>query len=77
MANPRFGGGHALATFLTRTRFEVGQVFSGPVYPILMLLAIALTVLLTFSANQLYGTAIYPVTRVWCRWSAPASSCSP
>ncbi len=64
LAIPRFGAAHAWQTFLTRTRFEVGQVFSGPVYPILMLLAIGMTALMTFSANQIYGTAIYPVTRV-------------
>ena len=59
-----FGAATAMATFVRRTRFEAAQVFTGPVYPILMLLAIGMTVLMTFSANQLYGTAIYPVTRV-------------
>lgn len=61
---PRFGFGTAMATLFARTRFEVAQIFSGPVYLILMLLAIALSVLFTFAANQIYGTAIYPVTRV-------------
>ncbi len=64
LANPSFGAGSVMATLIKRTRFETGQVFSGPVYPILMLLALALTALMTISANQLYGTAIYPVTRV-------------
>jgi len=61
---PSFGAATALATLIKRTRFEVAQVFTGPVYVILMLLAVALTVLMTFAANQLYGTAVYPVTRV-------------
>ncbi|MEI9904657.1 MAG: hypothetical protein WDN06_12295 [Asticcacaulis sp.] len=63
-ATPSFGAATALATLVKRTRFEAAQVFTGPVYAILMLLAVALTVLMTFSANQIYGTAIYPVTRV-------------
>ncbi len=62
--DPRFGFGSGLATLIKRTRFEAAQVFTGPVYPILMLLAVALTVLFTFEANQIYGTAVYPVTRV-------------
>ncbi len=61
---PSFGAATAFATLIKRTRFEVAQVFTGPVYLILMLLAVAMTVLMTFTANQLYGTAIYPVTRV-------------
>ena len=61
---PSFGAKTAIATLIKRTRFEVAQVFTGPVYFILMLLAVAMTALLTFSANQLYGTPIYPVTRV-------------
>ena len=61
---PSFGAATAVATLIKRTRFEVAQVFTGPVYLILMLLAVAMTVLMTFSANQIYGTAIYPVTRV-------------
>jgi len=61
---PRFGAATAVATFVRRTRFEAAQVFTGPVYPILMLLAIGMTALMTVSADQLYGTAIYPVTRV-------------
>ncbi len=61
---PSFGAATAIATLVKRTRFEVAQVFTGPVYLILMLLAVAMTVLMTFSANQIYGTAIYPVTRV-------------
>ncbi len=61
---PSFGAATAIATLIKRTRFEVAQVFTGPVYFILMLLAMAMTALMTFSANQLFGTAIYPVTRV-------------
>ena len=64
LANPTFGAGFAMTTLIKRTRFEASQVFSGPVYPIKLLLALALTALMTISANQLYGTAIYPVTRV-------------
>ena len=63
-AKPSFGVATAIGTFIKRTRFETAQVFTGPVYPILMLLAMAMTVLMTFSANQIYGTAVYPVTRV-------------
>ncbi|MFT4075061.1 MAG: M1 family aminopeptidase [Asticcacaulis sp.] len=61
---PSFGTATAIAILIKRTRFEIAQVFTGPVYPILMLLAMAMTVLLTFTANQLYGTVVYPVTRV-------------
>ena len=61
---PTFGAATAWATLVKRTRFEVAQVFTGPVYLILMLLAVALTVLMAFFANQWYGTAVYPVTRV-------------
>ena len=61
---PTFGAATAWTTLVKRTRFEVAQVFTGPVYPILMLLAVAMTVLFTFAANQIYGTAVYPVTRV-------------
>lgn len=61
---PRFGFSAGFATLIARTRFEAAQIFSGPVYAILMLLAIALSVLFTFAANQIYGTAVYPVTRV-------------
>ena len=64
LADPRFGFASDMATLIKRTRFEAAQVFTGPVYPILMLLAVALTVLFTFAANQLYGTSVYPVTRV-------------
>jgi len=61
---PTFGASTALAILVKRTRFEVAQVFTGPVYLVLMLLAMAMTVLMTFAANQLYGTVVYPVTRV-------------
>ena len=61
---PSFGAATAMATLIKRTRFEVAQVFTGPVYPILMLMAVAMTALMTFTANQLYGTVVYPVTRV-------------
>ena len=61
---PTFGAASAIAILIKRTRFEVAQVFTGPVYLILMLLAMAMTVLMTFAANQIYGTVVYPVTRV-------------
>ena len=64
LARPSFGAGHAVATLITRTRFEAGQVFSGPVFPILMLLALVFTGLIAVSASQLFGTDVYPVTRV-------------
>ena len=63
-ASPRFGAASAWQVFVTRTRFETGQVLTSPVYIILMLLGLVLTGLMTFAANQLFGTAIYPVTRV-------------
>ncbi len=63
-ARQSFGFATAIATFIKRTRFEVAQVFTGPVYLILMLIAMALTALMTFTANQIYGTEVYPVTRV-------------
>ncbi len=61
---PGFGTATAIAILIKRTRFEVAQVFTGPVYLILMLLAMGMTVLMTFAANQIYGTVVYPVTRV-------------
>ena len=64
LARPTFGAGHAFAIFITRTRFEVGQVFSGPVFIILMLLALVFTGLIAVSVSQLFGTDVYPVTRV-------------
>ena len=64
LSDPHWGFASDIAILIKRTRFEAAQVFSGPVYPILMLLAIALTVLFTFAASQIYGTAVYPVTRV-------------
>ena len=55
---------HARSVLVLRTWFEVRQVLTGPAYLIMLILAIILTVISVANAGELFGTAIYPVTRV-------------
>ena len=61
-AVPKFGVGHALASFRVRLGIEVLSVLKSPGLIVLLLIALAFTALgLAFSETQ-YGTASYPLT---------------
>jgi hypothetical protein len=50
------------AQFLTRTRFEMRQIFRSPAYIVLLLLATFLITLNVWSGNEIYGTPSLPRT---------------
>jgi hypothetical protein len=50
------------AQLLTRTRFEMRQIFRSPAYLVLLLLAAALLVTSLFSSGEIYGTPSLPRT---------------
>ncbi len=58
-----FGAGTAWRQFLARTGFEVRAVLKSVFFWVLLALAAALSVGNFFSLADLYGTAVYPVTR--------------
>ena len=60
---PRYRPGTAWHQFLARTGFEVRGVLKSVFFWVLVALAAALSLGNFFSLSQIYGTAVYPVTR--------------
>lgn len=65
-ATPVFGRRTAIAQFVARTRFDMGQVFKSPVFWIILGLGLANAAgsLWTSTDDNLYGGAVLPVTRI-------------
>lgn len=59
-----FATGVAWHQFLARIRFEVGGVLKSVFFWVLVALAAALSLGSFFSLSAIFGTAVYPVTRV-------------
>jgi ABC-2 type transport system permease protein len=64
LATPRFDARTAWAQLVVRTRLEMGQVFKSPAFVVLLALGSANSGGGLWFANELYGTQIFPVTRV-------------
>ena len=64
LPKPRFDAAGAWAQLVKRTRFEMGQVFRSPAFFVLMLLGVFNSVGQLWFTRELYGTSIYPVTRL-------------
>ncbi len=65
-ATPRFDGKTAIAQFIARTRFDMGQVFKSPVFWVVLGLGLANAggALWTSTDDTPYGGALWPVTRI-------------
>ncbi|MDQ2859272.1 MAG: ABC transporter permease subunit [Pseudomonadota bacterium] len=63
---PRFGGKAALAQFVARTRFDIGQVVGSPVFWVILGLGLANAAgaLWSTTDDTPYGGALLPVTRI-------------
>lgn len=59
--------GAALAQFLALTRFDLIQVFKSPAFFVLLGLGLLLAGTQLWFSDQLFGSAIHPVTRVMIR----------
>lgn len=59
---PTFGRGAAVALFLTRTRFEMRQIFRSPAYFVLLLIASTLIFSNIWFGGEIYGTPSLPRT---------------
>jgi ABC-2 type transport system permease protein len=64
LPKPRFDGVTARAQLVARTRFEMGQVFKSPAYFVLLVLGLFNAFGGLWFAREIYGTAVYPVTRI-------------
>jgi len=62
LPGPRFGRGAAFAQFVTRTRFEMRQIFRSPAYIVLLLMAIGLVFTNLWGGGEIYGTPSLPRT---------------
>jgi hypothetical protein len=63
-ATPSFGAGAAARQFLLRTRYEVMTLVRGVSVWVLMLVGVLLVLVPLFNLGLMYGTPVYPVTRV-------------
>jgi hypothetical protein len=61
-ARQSFGLAHALATFWVRLKAEVQLVIKSPGLIVLVLIAVAFTMLNLFNFETVYGTGSYPLT---------------
>ncbi|GBR67311.1 ABC transporter permease/M1 family aminopeptidase [Gluconobacter kanchanaburiensis] len=64
LPRPCFNSATRRLQYLTRLRFEVRQVMRSPAYVILLLLGIVNTVGGLVDLDEMYGTPVWPVTRV-------------
>jgi aminopeptidase N len=64
LPKPQFDGVTARAQLWKRTRFEMAQVFKSPAYFVLLALGLFNAIGGLYFNRELYGTEIYPVTRV-------------
>jgi ABC-2 type transport system permease protein len=63
LPKPRFDRAAVLAQLFGWMRFEMAQMFKSPAFPILLVLGVLNAVGVLFMMGELFGTAIYPVTR--------------
>jgi ABC-2 type transport system permease protein len=64
LPQPSYGLASAVSQLVSRTRFEMGQVFKSPAYLILVLLAFAFAIATLLFTGEIYGAPILLVTRV-------------
>ncbi|WP_374515279.1 M1 family aminopeptidase [Brevundimonas sp.] len=64
LPRPSYGFRSGLAQLVSRTRFEMAQVFKSPAWVVLVLLAFAFAVATLFFTGEIYGAPILLVTRV-------------
>ena len=64
LPKPRFDAATARAQFLARTRLDMEQVFKSPAYLVLLALGVAIAFGTLWFSHEIYGTQIYPVTRL-------------
>jgi aminopeptidase N len=64
LPRPSYGWRSGLAQLVSRTRFEMAQVFRSPAWVVLVLLAFAFAVATLFFTGEIYGAPILLVTRV-------------
>lgn len=64
LPRPAFTGRTARAQMWSRTRIDMAQVFLSPAYLVLMVIGLANTVAGLWDPGSLFGTPLYPVTRI-------------
>jgi aminopeptidase N len=64
LPQPRFDGRTARTQMFARTKFEIGQVLRSPAYVIILCVGLFFALVTLWFTGQLYGTEIWPVTRV-------------
>ena len=64
LPQPTYGFGSAWAQLVSLTAFEMSLVFKSIAYGILLLLALAFSILLLAMTGEIYGTPVLLVTRV-------------
>lgn len=77
LPKPIFNGATARAQLYARTKFEMGQVFKSPAYFVLLTLGLFNAIGGLLFTRELYGTEIYPVTRVTIQTLAGSFSIVP
>jgi aminopeptidase N len=77
LPKPIFNGATARAQLYARTKFEMGQVFKSPAYFVLLTLGLFNAIGGLLFTRELYGTEIYPVTRITIQTLAGSFSIVP
>lgn len=62
LPRPAFTSNSAWTQLITRTKFEMRQIFKSPAYVVLLLLALFLVFFSLWFSTEIYGTASYPRT---------------